>query len=102
MIINLNVYYYYLKTAGVSEDSDYTSDVSYPTVQHPSASVHHPNSSASQYGGAAEISRRASEYSPHRHGGDARQVQLSCFIEKFSDVNLDAIIYILFLISADD
>ncbi|XP_042894780.1 protein unc-13 homolog B isoform X2 [Parasteatoda tepidariorum] len=49
--------------SGVSEDSDYTSDVSYPTVQHPSASVHHPNSSASQYGGAAEITRRASEYS---------------------------------------
>lgn len=63
-------------SAGVSEDSDYTSDVSYPTVQHPSASVHHPNSSASQYGGAAEISRRASEYSPHRDVGhrDARQV----------------------------
>ncbi|XP_054720543.1 uncharacterized protein LOC129230167 [Uloborus diversus] len=49
--------------SGVSEDSDYTSDVSYPTVQHPSASIHHPNSSASQFGGAAEITRRASEYS---------------------------------------
>ncbi|XP_077515798.1 protein unc-13 homolog B-like isoform X7 [Amblyomma americanum] len=42
--------------SGVSEDSDYTSDVGYPATtqqsqqQHPSASMHHANSSASQYG----------------------------------------------------
>ncbi|XP_075749503.1 protein unc-13 homolog B isoform X7 [Rhipicephalus microplus] len=42
--------------SGVSEDSDYTSDVGYPASaqqsqqQHPSASMHHANSSASQYG----------------------------------------------------
>ncbi|KAH8041357.1 hypothetical protein HPB51_014638 [Rhipicephalus microplus] len=45
-----------LPYAGVSEDSDYTSDVGYPVSaqqsqqQHPSASMHHANSSASQYG----------------------------------------------------
>ncbi|XP_067124975.1 protein unc-13 homolog B isoform X3 [Centruroides vittatus] len=50
--------------SGVSEDSDYTSDVSYPTGQHPSASAHHPNSSASQFGGPAVLARRASEYAP--------------------------------------
>lgn len=50
--------------SGISEDSDYTSDVGYPASssaqqpyqpqqqqqQHPSASMHHANSSASQYG----------------------------------------------------
>lgn len=46
-------------TAGLSEDSDYTSDVSYPIQQHPSASSHHPNSSPSQFGGAANLTRRA-------------------------------------------
>ncbi|KAG8189118.1 hypothetical protein JTE90_028657 [Oedothorax gibbosus] len=52
--------------SGISEDSDYTSDVSYPTqVQHPSASVHHPNSSAHQFGGAAEITRRAAAASQY-------------------------------------
>ncbi|CAN8029533.1 unnamed protein product [Ixodes persulcatus] len=36
--------------AGISEDSDYTSDVGYP------ASAHHPNSSASQFG-AQQLAR---------------------------------------------
>lgn len=40
--------------SGISEDSDYTSDVGYPACQppfqHPSPPVHHPNSSASQWG----------------------------------------------------
>ncbi|GIY71958.1 hypothetical protein CDAR_47931 [Caerostris darwini] len=61
--------------SGISEDSDYTSDVSYPTVQHPSASVHHPNSSASQFGGAAEITRRASEYPSSRNGDRAKYIE---------------------------
>ncbi|XP_076336615.1 uncharacterized protein LOC143239442 [Tachypleus tridentatus] len=51
----------YQLNSTVSEDSDYTSDVGYPANQHPSASIHHPNSSASQFGGASNLVRRASQ-----------------------------------------
>lgn len=41
---------YHYSSAGLSEDSDYTSDVSYPAQQNPYAqSHHHANSSSSQF-----------------------------------------------------
>lgn len=49
----------YPPTAGLSEDSDYTSDVSYPIQQNPSFTSHHPNSSTSHFGGASSLTRRA-------------------------------------------
>lgn len=53
--------------AGLSEDSDYTSDISYPIQQNPSFTSHHPNSSTSHFGGASNLTRRAIEtnYNPN-------------------------------------
>ncbi|XP_025017990.1 uncharacterized protein LOC112539558 [Tetranychus urticae] len=49
--------------SGLSEDSDYTSDVSYPIQQqHPNYSSHHANAGASQYGGYPHLSKWAKEY----------------------------------------
>lgn len=43
-------------SAGLSEDSDYTSDVSYPAQQNPYAqSYHHANSSSSQFESARKL-----------------------------------------------
>ncbi|XP_054160365.1 protein unc-13 homolog B-like [Oppia nitens] len=44
--------------SGLSEDSDYTSDVSYP-LQQPCTSAHHANSSTSHFASAAQFTQRA-------------------------------------------
>ncbi|RWS16439.1 protein unc-13 A-like protein [Dinothrombium tinctorium] len=48
--------------SGLSEDSDYTSDVSYPIQQHPNATSHHANSSASQFGGISYLTQKTNKY----------------------------------------
>ena len=72
---------YILLTAGLSEDSDYTSDVSYPIQQNPSFTSHHPNSSSSHFGGASNLSRRAidvidKEYNPNNFNSFSRDESL--------------------------
>ncbi|XP_064474619.1 protein unc-13 homolog B-like isoform X4 [Ornithodoros turicata] len=61
--------------SGISEDSDYTSDVGYPacqpSFQHPSPSVHHPNSSASQWSSHLPRSRPPEEEDHYVDPGEA-------------------------------
>jgi len=78
--------------AGLSEDSDYTSDVSYPIQQHPSASSHHPNSSPSQYGGVTNLTRHAydsvdKEYNIRTHDRLSRDDSLDYQNESGLDIN---------------
>jgi hypothetical protein len=78
--------------AGLSEDSDYTSDVSYPIQQHPSASSHHPNSSPSQFGGVTNLTRRAfdtnnKEYNTGAYDGLSRDDSLDYQNESGLEIN---------------
>lgn len=65
------MYHLVFFAAGLSEDSDYTSDISYPIQGYPSTTSHHPNSSASQFGGVNKLTKRVNEY----ESGDQKHIK---------------------------